>query len=126
MKDISIKDLLDLVISEVPDAETRIQQMFDWHFQRNMMIIKWIMGAVASLVIAALVAYFKAEIKLNWWQATIVIFFPLSGSTYGIYRLYHIRSMHRQFVSALKIYNELKKIFPFIHRYREVFSETSK
>lgn len=120
MKDISIKDLLDLVTADVPDAENNIQQMFDWHFQRNMMVAKWIMGAVASLLIAALLAYFKAEIKLNWWQAVLAIGILLSASTYGFYRLYQIRSMHRQFVSALKIYNELKKIAPFISRYREV------
>jgi len=120
MKDISIKDLLDLVTADVPDAENNIQQMFDWHFQRNMMVAKWIMGAVASLFIAALLAYFKAEIKLNWWQAVLAIGILLSASTYGFYRLYQIRSMHRQFVSALKIYNELKKIAPFISRYREV------
>jgi hypothetical protein len=120
MRDISIKDLLDLVTADVPDAENNIQQMFDWHFQRNMMVAKWIMGAVASLFVAALLAYFKAEIKLNWWQAVLAIGILLSASTYGFYRLYQIRSMHRQFVSALKIYNELKKIAPFISRYREV------
>lgn len=120
MKDISIRDLLDLVTADVPDAESSIQQMFDWHFQRNMMIAKWIMGAVASLLIATLLAYFKAEIEFNWWQAAFAIALLISASTYGFYRIYHIRSMHRQFVSALKIYNELKKIGPFISRYREV------
>ncbi|MDD5168128.1 MAG: hypothetical protein PHN75_04860 [Syntrophales bacterium] len=120
MKDISIKELIDLATSDVPDGDARIEKMFDWHFQRNMMIAKWIMGAVASLSIAALLGYFKAEIDLNWWQSIVAIVLPLSASTYGFYRLYHIRSMHRQFVSALKIYNELKKIAPFISLYREV------
>lgn len=119
MKDLTIRELIDLVEGEIPDSELRIEKMFQWHFERSILIIKWVLGASVSLFISVMIAFFKAEIKLPWWQITLVVLFAVGTATYGIYRLWQIRSMHRQFVSTLKIYSELKKITPFIIRYRE-------
>ena len=119
MKDISIKDIIDLVDSDVPDAESRIEKMFDWHFQRDMTITKWVLGASASLTVAVLVAFSKAELNLSLWQIITVSICALSSSTYGIYRIVRIRSLHRQFVSTLKLYSEFNRIRPFIRLYRE-------
>lgn len=118
MKDITLKEIIDLVDSDVSDAESRIERMFDWHFQRDMTITKWVLGAAASLSIAVLVAFFKAELSLSWWQIVIVGICALASSTYGIYRIARIRSLHRQFVSTLKLYSEFSRIRPFIRRYR--------
>lgn len=122
MKDISIRDLADLVVSEVPEADSRIEKVFDWHFQRDTMVTKWILGAAASLAVSILIAFFKAEISPNWWQTCFLIALPVGTSSYGFYRLVHMRSIHRQFVSALRIYNDLKRIKPFISKYRETRS----
>jgi hypothetical protein len=56
MKDISVKDLADLVVSEVPEADSRIEKLFDWHFQRDTMITKWILGIAASLGVTTLLS----------------------------------------------------------------------
>ena len=118
MRDLSVKELSDLVVADVPDADARIEKMFGWHFERDMAITRWMLGAAAALAVSALVAFFKAEIKPNWWQTVLLTGIPLVTSSYGVYRLAQIRSIHGQFVSALKIYNELKQIRPFIVRYR--------
>ena len=120
MKDIAIRDIIDLVASEVPNAESRIEKMFDWHFQRDMTITKWVLGAAASLSVAVLVAFSKAELNLSLWQIIIVAACALASSTYGIYRIVRIRSLHRQFVSTLKLHSEFSRIRPFIRPYREV------
>lgn len=117
MRDLSINELIDLVVSEVPESESKIEKMFEWHFQRNMTITTWLLGVAASLFISVLVALFKSELKLPLWQTIIVFICNISTATYGIYRLWHIRSMHRQFVSALKILSGLKKISPFLLLY---------
>ena len=120
MKDITLKDLIDLVASDTPEAEVRIEKMFDWHFHRDMTITKWVLGAAASLIVAVLVAFSKAELNLEWWQISIITIFALSTSTYGIFRIVKMRSLHRQFVATLKLYSEFKRIDTFIRRYREV------
>jgi hypothetical protein len=118
MRDISIRDLIDLVVADVPEADARIQEMFNWHFSRDMAITKWFLGAAASLAVSALVAYFNSEIHFLWWQTLILITLPLLTSTYGVYRLAKVRRIHRQFVAALRIYNELRQIRPFLVQYR--------
>lgn len=119
MKDLAIKELIDLVIAEVPDPETKIQRMYEWHFERDMTITKWILGIAASLSISVLIAFFEAERGLVVWHATLVLLSALGTFTYGIYRLWQMRSLHRQFVSALKLLCELKKVEPFLARYRQ-------
>lgn len=123
MRDISIKEIIDLVASEVPDSEERIEKMFDWHFQRDMTITKWILSAAASLVVAVLVAFSKSELAVPWWQIGIISLFAFATSTYGFFRIYRIRLLHKQFIATLKLYCEFKKIAPFIKRYREVSNE---
>ncbi len=119
MKDITIKELIDLIEIGVSDPEAKIEKMFEWHFNRSIMITKWILGATVSLLISVGAVFLKPELNIKWWQFSIVLLFALSSATYGIYRLWQIRAMHKQFVSTLKIYYELKKIVPFITRYRE-------
>ena len=119
MKDLTLKELEDLVISELPDSEKHIQQMFDWHFQRDMTITKWVLGAAASLFIAVLIAFFRGELTVAWWQPAIVILSSILSFIYGISRLIQMRNLHKQFVSSLRLLTELKKILPFIKKYRE-------
>ena len=118
MRDISIRDLIDLVVADVPEADARIQEMFSWHFERDMTITKWFLGAAASIAVSALIAFLKAEIDILWWQTIIMVALPLLTSTYGVYRLAKGRRIHRQFVAALRIYNELRQIRQFLVQYR--------
>ncbi len=119
MRNLSMKELIDLVVAEVPDAETRIQKMFEWYFERVKITSQWILGATASLFISVLVAFFKAELQLVWWKTALIILFALSTATYGVYRLWQLRSLNSQFVATLKLYCEFKKMKTFITRYRE-------
>ena len=119
MFDLSIRDIIDLVTAQVPDAEARIQKVYEWHFERVKTTSQWILGAAASLFIAVLVAFFKAELKLVWWQNALIALFAIGTGTFGIYRLWQLRSIHRQFIAALKIYCEFKEIRSFLSRYRE-------
>ena len=118
MRDLAIRDLIDLVVADVPDADARIQEMFNWHFARDMAITRWFLGAAASLAVSSLVAYYRAQIQTVWWQTLILIALPLLASTYGVYRLVRVRQIHRQFVAALRIYNELRQIQPLLVQYR--------
>ncbi len=50
MQDISIRELIDLVTAQVSDSESRIQRVYEWHFEREMTICKWVLGVAVSLV----------------------------------------------------------------------------
>ena len=119
MRELSMKELIDLVVAEVPQAETRIQKMFEWHFERVKITSQWVLAAAASLSISVLVAFFKAELKLVWWQTTLIVFLAVATATYGVYCLWQLRSLNRQFVAALKLYCEFKRMKTFLVEYRK-------
>jgi hypothetical protein len=119
MRDIAISDLASLVLADVPEVDSRIQEMFNWYFSRNMAITKWVLGAAASLTISGLIALFKAEIKPNLWQSIILVALPILTSIYGFYRLSKIRRIHTEFVAALRIYNDLRQIRRFLVKYNK-------
>jgi hypothetical protein len=85
-----------------------------------MTITKWVLGVAASLSVAVLVAFSRAELNISWWQILIVAICVIASFTYGIYRILRIRSLHKEFVATLKLYSEFNRIRPFIRLYREV------
>ena len=119
MRELRIRELIDLVVAEVPEAEIRIQKMFEWHFERGKITSQWILGIAASLFISLLIAFFRGELRLVWWQTTLIMLSAPGASTYGIYRLWQLRSINRQFVSTLKLYSEFKRIKTFLIAYRK-------
>lgn len=119
MLDLKIKDLLDLVVSDVPDAETIIQKMYEWHFDKVKMISQFSVGAAASLFISVLLTFLQTTSQIDWWKILLIVLMALSTGIYGAYQIYQLRALHRQYVTALKLLFEFKKIRPFLLRYRE-------
>lgn len=119
MLDLKIKDLLDLVVSDVPDAEIKIQKMYEWHFEKVKMISQFSVGAAASLFISALLTFLQTTSQIEWWKILLIFLMALSTGTYGAYQIYQLRAFHRQYGTALKLLSECKKIRPFLLRYRE-------
>lgn len=119
MRDLTMKDLLDLAEVDVPDAEMRVQKMYEWHFERVKATSQWILGASGALFISLLVAFLRAELQLLWWQTVLIVVGALATGAYGMYNLRQLRLMHHEFVAALKKYSEFKKMRAFLVRYRE-------
>ena len=119
MLDLKIKDLLDLVASDVPDAETKIQKMYEWHFDKVKMISQFSVGAAASLFISIFLTFLQTTSQIDWWKLLLIVLMALSTGIYGAYQIYQLRALHRQYVTALKLLFEFKKIRPFLLRYRE-------
>src|SRR5437763_6347386 len=67
MRDLTIRDLIDLVLSETADPAERIQKMFEWHFDRAKTIVTWWLGAASSIVIALIATYFSEKSRLSGW-----------------------------------------------------------
>ena len=120
MKDIAVSDLIDLIVADVPDAEGRIQKMFEWHFARDLEIVKWVLGVAASFAVAFGIALFNAKESVPWGAVAVLSVIPVSVASYGLLRLYRMRSIHKQYLAALKLLAKLRAVKSFIVRYRTV------
>lgn len=120
MKDITLKELVDLAVADISEPNDRIEKMFEWHFERELTITKWLLGAAASIFVAMLISYYKQEFNVSTWQIILGIIIVLASFSYGIYRLWRLRNIHKQFVSALKLLKELTNIAPFLQAYRSL------
>lgn len=120
MNDLSIKDLVDLVASEVKDADEHVKQIFEWEHSRRIEMVKWQLTAAAALFIPVLVSFFKGEIAANMpiWLVPIALFSCILLATTGFFHLFRMRKWQRNFVASIKLLADLREIAPFIHRYR--------
>jgi hypothetical protein len=119
MKEIRLRDLVDLMVAEVPDAEKRIEKMFQWHHDRVMAISQWMLGAAASLFAVLLVAFFRGDLELAFWKIGLLVLGISIVAILGFLRIWQLRVMNHQFVATLKLYSEFKKINHFFVLYRE-------
>ncbi len=119
MKDINIKDIIDLATQEVSDPDAELKKVYEWHHDRKMMIVKGTIGIAISLVITLVVSYFKSEIELDNLTMIYPLSFALLTMTYGIYELIRVRRLGKKYIAAITLLNRFKKIAPFINRYRK-------
>lgn len=128
MRTIQLRHLIDLVASNVEKGEAGIEKVFQWHFERDIAIVKWALGLAASLFIATLIAYFRANSGSSGASASQYTVIELLGAmaiaassaTYGIYRMVRLRKLQEQYIAALTLYGRLKVIREFIQSYRRL------
>ena len=119
MLELKIKDLIDLVAADVPDAEKRIEKMYDWHFEKIKVLYQLSLGISASLFVSIIVAYLQSNIKMDIWIIFFTLIMASCPAIYGVVRFHNLKMIHRQYVVAMKIYKELEGIRPFILLYRQ-------
>lgn len=118
MKDINIKEIIDLATQDVSDPDAELKKVYDWHHERKIMIIKGTVGIAISLLITLTISYFKSEIKIEQWSMLYPLGFAVLSMSYGIYELVRIRTVGRKYIAAITLLNRLKKIMPFLELYR--------
>lgn len=115
-----MSDLLDLVEAEVDEAESKITKMFDWHYDRVKTTAQWILGAAASLVISLVIAYSKDELAVSNLAAALMLGAAVVFLGVGIFRMWRLSKLQREFVAALSLLSKVKRIRSFVVRYREM------
>lgn len=118
MKNLLLKDLIDIVASEAQVPEARLEKIYDWVIQRNLEISKWLLGLTATVAATFLITLFKEELKSPFWLNIIIFIAMLLSGSYGFLRLYRYRQIQREYIAALKLHNDLKRISSFIQKYR--------
>jgi len=120
MRDLTVRDLIDLVLSQTTDPSDRIEKMFEWHFDRAKTIVTWWLGAASSIVIALIATYFSEKSRLTGWWAIVVLILAICSFVFALYRLYLMRRINREFIAALSLFSRLGRIEPFLRIYRDL------
>lgn len=119
MKEVKVKDLVDLAVSDVDSCDLKIQKIYEWYFERIKTSAQWILGAAASLFVALVAAFIKGDLSYGSKKSYAIISLILLAGGIGIVQMHSLRNIHKQFIGALKLHSELKKVKPFLMLYRQ-------
>jgi len=120
MRDINIKEIIDLATQDVADPDAELKKVYEWHNERKIMIIKGTVGIAVSLIITLTISFYKSEIKVYNWTMIFPLISSLLSITYGAYELAKLRQIGRKYIAAITLLNRLKKIKPFLTLYRNI------
>lgn len=118
MKDINIKDIIELVMNDVHDAERVIEKSFGWYYERTISLIKGMVGIALTLLVALLISHFKNELHGNVFELYAAFIFPIGLLLYGVYRYWRLRRLAKEYFSALSLYKSFVKISNFLKLYK--------
>jgi hypothetical protein len=122
MKDINIKEIIDLATQDVADPDAELKKVYNWYNERKIMIIKGTLSIAVSLIITLALAYYKSEIKVDKWMMIFPLFFSLLSITYGVYELSRLSKIGKKYIAAITLLNRLKKLQPFLTLYRNILN----
>jgi hypothetical protein len=120
MKDINIKQIIDLATQDISNPEAELKKAYEWYHERKIMIIKGTTSIALTLIISLLISYYKSEIKVDNFSLMIAIICSFLSMSYGIYELYQIKKISKKYIASITLLNKFKKIKPFISLYREI------
>jgi len=124
MSTIRISELIDLASEDIKDAEEKVQKTFDWYFDKTIMTIKGTFGAAVSIIIALVISYFKKEFKVGDNEIFIALGFSLATVSYGMYKMFQLSRITKEYLDAIKLLNDFKKIRPFLSLYRSILKKS--
>ena len=118
MNDIQVKDIIDIVASDVPDPEKKVEKLFDWRYGREIEMVKFLFGTGISFLIALGVAVVKdgANISAGQIEGGVAASAVLFG--YGTYKLFTLNRQGKEYLAALRLLADIKRIQQFVIRYR--------
>lgn len=121
MVKLSIRDLIDLVASGVPNPELRLEKTYEWSHARRLELVKWILAAAVALFAPLAVGYFREEFGKTISPAWALG--AMGGSAalavLGITILMMTGRAYRSYLAAQALLGEIRKIAPFLDRYRQ-------
>lgn len=102
MKQLNMNDLLDLTY--IPDAEARLEKLFDWHFERHKIVVEAALVSFGAIFAGLLVAYLSADVDLaQFVMASLYVLIGLGAM--GALAYWELHSLKKDFLTALQILN---------------------
>lgn len=118
---LTIRDLVDLVASGVPDPESRLEKVYDWAHVRRLELVKWLLASAVALFAPVVVALARGDLTSSgsrWWLAS-TLFGAVAIAVGGLFMIVSTKRRYREYLSAQALLGEIQKIAPFIARYRQ-------
>jgi len=120
---LSIRDLIDLVASGVPNPESRLEKVYDWAHARRLELVKWLLASAVALFAPVVVALARGDLgqsgsRSTWWLA-LTLFGAVAIAFWGMLILFQTRRRYRAYLAAQALLGEIRKIAPFLERYRQ-------
>lgn len=119
MRDVEIRDLLELTALEVDNPHDKLTQLYLWMYDYSMTGAKALTAFGASLLVGLVIAVIGE--KSHSIGAYVTIGFIGAGLTIaiGAFRYFRLRSLSKQFMDAHYLLSELSRIRPFLLLYRK-------
>jgi len=109
MARLTIADIRMLANSVQDSPESRVQKIFDWQYEQEMSIARWILAFSASLLVALSVAAAQEKIEmaglnLLFFCAPVVLFFI------GLFMIVRVGRIGRYYVISLHLINRFREV----------------
>jgi len=114
-----IRELLDLVESNAPEPEKRIEKIFDWRHARLLETAKWALGLSATLAVALAVSTVKNELQVGKGIRAFVVGVVVFAAVSGTIALMRGERVQRDYAAALALVARLTTFRELIRRYRQ-------
>ncbi len=122
MTGLTVRDIIDLVASEVPDPEARLEKIFEWAHTRNLELAKWFLALAAGLLAAVAVGVLKVDptARISAAVLRLTLFAAAMFAGGGLLIIARGKRIYRAHLAAQALLGEITKIRSFIELYREL------
>jgi hypothetical protein len=119
MRDVEVRDLLELTALDVDNPDEKLTQLYLWMYDYSMTGAKALTAFGASLLIGLVVAVIE-EKSTHAIESYVVVGFIGAGLTIvvGALRYLRVRKLSKQFMDAHYLLAELARVRPFLLLYR--------
>lgn len=118
MRDVEVRELLDLVALEVDDPPDKLTQLYLWMYDYMMTGAKALTAFGASLLVGFTIAVIQE--KSHQLGDYVIAGFAGAGLTIavGAIRYFSVRNLSKQFMAAHYLLSEVSRVRPFLMLYR--------
>lgn len=119
MRDVEVRDLLELAALEVDNPHEKLTQLYIWMYDYAMTGAKALTAFGASLLVGLTIAVIQE--KSHQLGPYVIAGFVGAGLTIvvGALRYLRIRSLSKQFMAAHYLLSEVSRVQPFLALYRK-------
>lgn len=114
MNELTLRDLMNLASSDVPEAEERLEKMYEWYFDKQMAVAKLYLGAAGSILAAIVVGVLQDKIDTSLWSLGGLIVLAAITASYGLLLFSRLRRIHGAFIDSLVLYRTFAEVSDFL------------
>lgn len=117
---VQIGDILRLARSDLQDASSQLDQIYQWRYDHKATVAKAIVGLGASIAVAAVAAVFQHGAHSSWVPVyaaggAALVFLVIGGVVYV-----RLNAIYREYIAAHELLATAIQVRPFLKLYEMV------